>query len=113
MKLVNYPDLALRLKHLYQNADEHDIIVEHDNVNGTYLKFFNEKKLGKIPTEQQLDDSLKEFNEYNKLKLVHKNRKKEYTSIQEQLDMLYWDKVNNTNLWQEHISAVKAKYPKD
>jgi len=36
----------------------------------------------------------------------------EYKSIQEQLDMLYWDKVNNTNLWQEHINAVKTKYPK-
>lgn len=36
----------------------------------------------------------------------------EYKSIAEQLDMLYWDKVNNTNLWQEHINAVKTKYPK-
>ena len=35
-----------------------------------------------------------------------------YKSITEQLDMLYWDKVNNTNLWQEHINAVKTKYPK-
>ena len=39
-------------------------------------------------------------------------RANEYKSIQEQLDMLYWDKVNNTNLWQEHINAVKTKYPK-
>lgn len=39
-------------------------------------------------------------------------RASEYKSIQEQLDMLYWDKVNNTNLWQEHINAVKTKYPK-
>lgn len=37
----------------------------------------------------------------------------EYPSIQEQLDMLYWDKVNQTNLWQEAISAVKAEYPKE
>ena len=40
------------------------------------------------------------------------NRIDEYPSITEQLDMLYWDKVNNTNLWQEHINAVKTKYPK-
>ena len=39
-------------------------------------------------------------------------RASEYKSITEQLDMLYWDKVNNTNLWQEHINAVKTKYPK-
>jgi len=39
-------------------------------------------------------------------------RASKYKSIEEQLDMLYWDKVNNTNLWQEHINAVKTKYPK-
>ena len=39
-------------------------------------------------------------------------RQAEYKPLAEQLDMLYWDKVNNTNLWQEHINAVKTKYPK-
>ena len=36
----------------------------------------------------------------------------EYPSIGAQLDMIYWDKVNSTNLWQEKIAAIKAKYPK-
>lgn len=40
------------------------------------------------------------------------NRVKEYPSIQEQLDMQYWDLVNGTNTWQDAINAVKAKYPK-
>jgi len=40
------------------------------------------------------------------------NRVKAYASIEEQLDMQYWDKVNGTNLWQEHIDAVKAAHPK-
>ena len=35
-----------------------------------------------------------------------------YLSIQEQLDMQYWDAVNGTTTWKDHISAVKAKYPK-
>ena len=39
-------------------------------------------------------------------------RAKEYPTIQEQLDMIYWDKVNGTNLWQEKIAEIKAKYPK-
>ena len=41
-----------------------------------------------------------------------RNRAKEYPSIQDQLDMQYWDKVNGTNNWQEAIDAVKQKYPK-
>lgn len=39
-------------------------------------------------------------------------RMAEYPSIGDQLDMIYWDKVNNTNVWQETIAAIKAKYPK-
>lgn len=37
----------------------------------------------------------------------------EYPAISEQLDMIYWDKVNGTNLWQEKIAEIKSKYPKD
>ena len=36
----------------------------------------------------------------------------EYPSISEQLDMIYWDKMNGTNLWCEKITEIKAKYPK-
>ena len=41
-----------------------------------------------------------------------RDRAKEYPSIQDQLDMQYWDKVNGTNTWQDAINAVKNKYPK-
>lgn len=40
-------------------------------------------------------------------------RAAEYPAIAEQLDMIYWDKINGTNNWQEKISEIKAKYPKD
>lgn len=40
------------------------------------------------------------------------NRLNEYGSIADQLDMIFWDKVNGTNLWVEHIDSVKKKYPK-
>ncbi|MFI3241347.1 MAG: hypothetical protein R3Y43_02135 [Alphaproteobacteria bacterium] len=36
----------------------------------------------------------------------------EYPTLNEQLDMMYWDKVNETNLWQEKITEIKEKYPK-
>ena len=35
-----------------------------------------------------------------------------YASVQEQLDMQYWDAVNRTTTWKDHVAAVKAKYPK-
>ena len=36
----------------------------------------------------------------------------EYPIISDQLDMIYWDKINGTNLWQEKITEIKTKYPK-
>jgi hypothetical protein len=49
--------------------------------------------------------------EYNS-KQYQRDRAKEYPSIQEQLDLQYWDKINNTTKWEEAINAVKIKYPK-
>lgn len=39
-------------------------------------------------------------------------RMAEYPSIQEQMDMQYWDAINGTTTWQDAINAVKTKYPK-
>jgi len=35
-----------------------------------------------------------------------------YPSIQEQLDMQYWDKVNGTTNWEDAIAKVKSDTPK-
>jgi hypothetical protein len=35
-----------------------------------------------------------------------------YPSIQEQLDMQYWDSVNDTTTWKDAIAAVKTENPK-
>ena len=36
-----------------------------------------------------------------------------YPSIQDQLDMQYWDKVNGTTNWEDAIAKVKSDNPKD
>jgi len=35
-----------------------------------------------------------------------------YLPVADQLDMQYWDSVNGTTTWKDHVAAVKAKYPK-
>ena len=35
-----------------------------------------------------------------------------YGDLGSQLDMIYWDKVNDTTTWQDHIAKVKADNPK-
>jgi len=39
-------------------------------------------------------------------------RQEAYGSIADQLDMMYWDKVNDTTVWKDHIAQVKADNPK-
>jgi hypothetical protein len=39
-------------------------------------------------------------------------RDRDYGSIQDQLDMIYWDGVNDTTVWTDHVAAVKAAHPK-
>jgi len=64
-----------------------------------------------IPANQILAKQQELITEYNS-KQYQRDRAKEYPSIQEQLDMQYWDKVNNTNNWQTKVNEIKVKYPK-
>ena len=41
-----------------------------------------------------------------------RNRAAAYASIGDQLDMQYWDNVNGTTTWKDHIASVKAQFPK-
>jgi hypothetical protein len=36
-----------------------------------------------------------------------------YAPIEEQLDMQYWDSVNGTTKWKDHIAKVKSDHPKE
>jgi hypothetical protein len=39
-------------------------------------------------------------------------RDRDYGSIQDELDMIYWDQVNGTTTFKDHAAAVKAAHPK-
>jgi len=49
--------------------------------------------------------------EYAALEYSRK-RVEQYASIQDQLDMQYWDNVNGTTTWKDHIAKVKSDNPK-
>ena len=63
-------------------------------------------------TAQQIADKITELRvEYDALTYSRK-RRREYPSIQEQLDMQYWDGVNSTTTWADAIAKVKSDNPK-
>jgi len=84
-----------------------DIIVKEYSPNElSFLKWQNQSK--PQPTKEQFD-AIKEqlYPSYKE------DRANEYPSIQEQLDMQYWDSVNGTTTWQDAIAKVKSDNPKE
>ena len=79
------------------------------------------------PMMKQVNNEVSEFNssEYEQAIEDRKNsildeynngykraRQEAYASVQDQLDMQYWDAVNGTKKWQEAIAKVKTENPK-
>ena len=65
-----------------------------------------------IPTKKECEDELKRLEEEDKKTQYQRDRATSYPSIQEQLDMQYWDAVNGTKKWQEAVAKVKTDNPK-
>jgi hypothetical protein len=74
------------------------------------LRWLDESKIK--PTEAEVMAEVVRIQAQYKATEYQRNRASEYPSIQEQLDMQYWDSVNGTTVWQDTINAIKAKYPK-
>jgi len=64
------------------------------------------------PTEEECNAGLAQMQADFDAAQYQRNRASAYPSIQEQLDMQYWDSVNGTTTWADAIAKVKADYPK-
>lgn len=63
-------------------------------------------------TEEQIQAELFRLQAEYEAKEYQRQRASAYPSIQEQLDMQYWDAINGTTTWQDAINAVKQQFPK-
>ena len=63
-------------------------------------------------TKQEWETAKAELQAEYEANQYQRDRATSYPSIQEQLDMQYWDAVNGTNKWQEAIAKVKTDNPK-
>ena len=64
------------------------------------------------PSRSDIEAKIKELQAEYEANQYQRDRAEQYPSIQEQLDMQYWDAVNGTNKWQEAVAKVKADNPK-
>ena len=78
-------------------------------IRGGVLNWFDDSPQ---PTEKEINDKIAELQAEYESKQYQRDRADAYPSIQEQLDMQYWDAVNGTKKWQEAVAKVKTDNPK-
>jgi len=67
---------------------------------------------GSKPSEADVNAGLKKLqDDFDSLDYARK-RKKAFPSIQDQLDMQFWDKKNGTTTWVDAVAKVKSDNPK-
>jgi hypothetical protein len=86
------------------------VVVKGNDINTCKIEWHN----GTTPiSKADIEAKMVELQAEYEANQYQRDRAVAYPSIQEQLDMQYWDKINGTNNWQDAINAVKAKYPKE
>ena len=88
-----------------------DVLLQDDsNGQGPYVKEWNVSGVAQ-PTNEQLNavDSVADLEE--RQNAVRSTRRSAYGDLGSQLDMQYWDNVNGTTTWKDHVAAVKTANP--
>jgi len=86
-----------------------DFVLQDDGA-GTYIKEW--KSGSPQPTEAEIETAHTEWQaEYDSQEYA-RNRATAYASTGDQLDMQYWDSVNDTTTWKDHVASIKNKFPK-
>ena len=88
-----------------------DVLLQDDsNGQGPYIKEWNISGVAQ-PTDEQLNavDSAADLEE--RQNAVRATRRTAYGDLGSQLDMQYWDNVNGTTTWKDHVAAVKTANP--
>ena len=98
-------DLQDALAHF--NTDKHQWYGWKDSSAGeVYSNLKLNDDTATMPSEEDVNSKIAELE-------VTEDRRLAYDSIQDQLDMQYWDKVNGTTNWEDHIAKVKSDNPKE
>ena len=99
-------ELGSILKYKFPNVKFE--VRDDSNGEGAYIASFD----GTMPTEAELTTYEAEYNAYKASILYIEQRKSEYPSIEDQLDMQYHDSINGTTTWKDTITKIKTDNPK-
>lgn len=109
-------DLTLTIKYLAkQNGiDSVDFLNDVKLMDEGQGAFISEWNLPFVePSQTELEEASSEAELQKEALLYSELRKASYPSIEEQLDMMYWDKINGTSEWSTTITNIKQRFPKE
>ena len=98
-------DIIHAIKALKSDAQ---VTVDNDDINKITWHDGNPTNI----TNKQITDKQKELQKTYDNNKYQRDRADSYPSIQDQLDMQYWDNVNGTTNWKDAIAKVKSDIPK-
>ena len=64
------------------------------------------------PTTVEINTEIARLEAEHNAQEYARNRAEAYASTGDQLDMQYWDSVNDTTTWKDHVASVKTQFPK-
>jgi hypothetical protein len=89
---------------------EVDFLLQDDGDGIVYISEW--KSASPQPTEAAVEAAHIEWQAEYDAQEYARNRATAYASVGDQLDMQYWDSVNDTTTWKDHVASVKAQFPK-
>ena len=81
-----------------------------DDGAGPYIKEW--RSASPQPSDAEIETAHNEWQAEWDAQEYARNRAEAYASTGDQLDMQYWDSVNDTTTWKDHVASVKAQFPK-
>ena len=85
------------------------VTIKGDDINTCEIEWHNgTTPIPKADIEAKMVEVQAEYD----AKQYQRDRATAYPSIQDQLDMQYWDKLNGTTNWEDAIAKVKSDNPK-
>jgi hypothetical protein len=82
---------------------------ENDNTVSNVVQFTDAEETARDAEEAQVAQDKADYIANEKYK---DDRREAYGDVGDQLDMQYWDRVNDTTVWADHIATVKAAHSK-
>jgi len=83
-----------------------------DNSDGQGVFIANWMSAQPQPSVADIESADAEWTANFNAQAYARNRAQAYASTGDQLDMQYWDSVNDTTTWKDHVASVKNQFPK-